>query len=100
MSEMTVFDETCRPDDPVVDLHGNLWCAQFGYGKVSPFASEGNETGTIAISGRNSSCASLGGPDLKSLYITSMWHNRQNPGGDGVRTFIISFDVAAREKIG
>ena len=61
-----------RPDGCAVDSDGCIWNARYGTGNVVRVDPDGKVLDTITIEGalQVTSCA-LGGPDLKTLYVTS-----------------------------
>ncbi|MEO1017137.1 MAG: SMP-30/gluconolactonase/LRE family protein, partial [Pseudomonadota bacterium] len=66
----TTADEG-RPDGLTVDTEGCLWCAMWDGWAVRRYSPEGSLLQTVELPvPRPSSCV-FGGPDLKTLYITS-----------------------------
>lgn len=65
-----------RPDGAAVDSDGNYWCAMFEGGKVLQIAPSGAILREIALPLRCPTMVTFGGPDLRTLYITSASHNR------------------------
>jgi gluconolactonase len=57
-------------DGGTVDCAGNLYQATFGAGKVHVYSPAGKLLGTISA-GRNTTNVAFGGPDRRTLYITS-----------------------------
>jgi sugar lactone lactonase YvrE len=75
LSNKRLFAETGSmpgvPDGATVDAEGFLWSARFDGSRVLRYAPDGSIAGEIELPvSRVTSCA-LGGPDLKTLYITS-----------------------------
>ena len=60
-----------RPDGACVDAEGFVWTAMFGGGRIARYSPAGELAGTIALPVLNPTCMCLGGPDLKTLYITT-----------------------------
>lgn len=60
-----------RPDGACVDSEGYLWNAIFGGGRVVRYAPDGRVDRVIALPVSNPTCVCLGGPDLRTLYITT-----------------------------
>ncbi|MFE9747119.1 SMP-30/gluconolactonase/LRE family protein [Saccharothrix saharensis] len=58
------------PDGATVDCAGNLYWASYEEGLVHVFSPSGTRLGTISA-GRNVTNAAFGGPDGRTLYITS-----------------------------
>jgi len=75
LSKRRVFAKSAAvpgiPDGATVDSEGHLWSARFDGGRVLRHAPNGRVVGEILLpASRVTSCA-LGGPDLKTLYVTS-----------------------------
>jgi sugar lactone lactonase YvrE len=65
-----------RPDGAAVDSEGNYWSAMFEGGKILRFAPDGELLDEITLPVRCPTMVTFGGPDLRTLYITSASHNR------------------------
>ena len=63
--------EAGTPDGATVDAEGFVWSAQFGGGKVVRYAPDGAVEREIALPVTRPTCCAFGGPDLKTLYVTS-----------------------------
>ncbi|GAA1314012.1 SMP-30/gluconolactonase/LRE family protein [Saccharothrix xinjiangensis] len=74
----TAFAGIRTPDGATVDCAGNLYWASYDEGLVHVFSPSGTRLGTISA-GRNTTNAAFGGPDGRTLYITS-----GVPGGFGL----------------
>ena len=59
------------PDGAVVDASGVLWLAQWGAGRVSAFAPDGNLLRHVSFDAPHTSCPAFGGPDLTTLFCTT-----------------------------
>ncbi|MCR9269779.1 MAG: SMP-30/gluconolactonase/LRE family protein [Hyphomonadaceae bacterium] len=75
LSNRRVFASTleagCYPDGSAIDADGYLWNAQWAGSRVVRYAPDGSIDRIVKLPvSRPSSCA-FGGPDLKTLYITS-----------------------------
>ncbi|WP_233160004.1 SMP-30/gluconolactonase/LRE family protein [Actinophytocola xanthii] len=57
-------------DGGTIDCAGNVYQTTFGDGKVHVFSPDGQSLGTISA-GRNATNLAFGGPDRRTLYITS-----------------------------
>jgi sugar lactone lactonase YvrE len=66
-----------RPDGAAVDSEGNYWCAMFEGGRLLCFAPDGKQLHEVKLPLRCPTMVAFGGPDLKTLYITSASHNRK-----------------------
>lgn len=60
-----------RPDGATVDAAGNYWVAFYGAGKVVQFSPAGKRLREIAVPVKAPTMPCFGGPDMKTLYITS-----------------------------
>jgi sugar lactone lactonase YvrE len=65
-----------RPDGAAVDIEGAYWCAMFEGGKLLRLSPQGELLGEIPLPVRCPTMMAFGGPDLRTLYITSARHNR------------------------
>ena len=60
-----------RPDGACIDADGCVWIAIFAGGRVVRYTPAGKVDRTIALPVTNPTCPCLGGPDLRTLYITT-----------------------------
>ncbi len=60
-----------NPDGAVTDLEGNLWNAQWGAGRVACYDPDGQFIKAVSLPATQVTCPCFGGPDLKTLYVTS-----------------------------
>src|SRR5690606_17019524 len=60
-----------KPDGAAVDSAGNYWVALYGAGKVAQFSPEGRRLREIRLPVKAPTMPCFGGPDLKTLYITT-----------------------------
>ena len=74
--------ETDRPDGGTVDSAGNYWTAFYRGGKVLQIAPTGETLAEYSIPAMCPTMCAFGGPDLKTLYVTTA---RQNRDDDGAR---------------
>jgi len=65
-----------RPDGAAVDAEGGYWVAMFEGARVLRFAPDGRQTREIALPVRCPTMPCFGGPDLKTLYITTAREKR------------------------
>lgn len=65
-----------RPDGAAVDSEGCYWSAMIEGGRVVRYAPDGQVLQEIAVPFRCPTMMAFGGPDLKTLYITSLSHGR------------------------
>lgn len=59
------------PDGLAVDVDGGIWSARYGGGLVARYESDGRESCRIQVPAKNVSSCAFGGPDLRTLYVTS-----------------------------
>lgn len=59
------------PDGSTVDAEGCLWNARFGGGKVVRYRPNGALDREIVLPVTRPTCCAFGGPELKTLYVTS-----------------------------
>ncbi|WP_273690641.1 SMP-30/gluconolactonase/LRE family protein [Ketogulonicigenium vulgare] len=60
-----------RPDGAAMDVDGCLWAAFFGGGKIVRYRPDGRIDFEIPLPVSNPTCLCFGGPDLRTLYITT-----------------------------
>ncbi|WP_230531137.1 SMP-30/gluconolactonase/LRE family protein [Microvirga roseola] len=60
-----------RPDGAAVDSDGCYWTALFEGGRIQRYSPEGRLMAEYAVPARCPTMVSFGGPDLKTLYVTS-----------------------------
>lgn len=60
-----------RPDGACVDSEGCYWSAQYGGGRLLRLSPEGELLETVPLPVSNPTMPAFGGPDLKTLYVTS-----------------------------
>ena len=60
-----------RPDGATVDSEGNYWSAQYAGGRVLCISPQGELLRNIELPVTNPTMPCFGGPDLKTLYVTS-----------------------------
>jgi len=70
--------ETDRPDGGAVDSAGNYWTAFFRGGKVLQIAPSGETLAEYPIPAMCPTMCAFGGPDLKTLYVTTARQNRDD----------------------
>lgn len=59
------------PDGICVDAQGHLWNAWFAERRLVRYSPQGMAVGSIELPVTNPTCACLGGPDFRTLYITT-----------------------------
>jgi sugar lactone lactonase YvrE len=65
-----------RPDGAAVDSEGHYWVAMFEGGRVLRVSPQGQVVREVRLPVRCPTMPCFGGPDLKTLYITTAHHNR------------------------
>jgi sugar lactone lactonase YvrE len=70
--------ETDRPDGGAVDSAGNYWTAFFRGGKVLQIAPSGETLAEYPIPAMCPTMCAFGGPDLKTLFVTTARQNRDD----------------------
>ena len=65
-----------RPDGAAVDVEGGYWVAMFEGARLLRFAPDGTLTREVALPVRCPTMPCFGGPDLKTLYITTAREKR------------------------
>jgi len=60
-----------RPDGAAVDSEGNYWVAMFEGGRIVKLSPSGEQLDEIALPVRCPTMVAFGGPDLRTLYVTS-----------------------------
>jgi sugar lactone lactonase YvrE len=64
-------DQPGSPDGSVVDAEGYLWSARWGGSRVIRYSPNGKVDREVLLPVSQVTCPAFGGPDLKTLYITS-----------------------------
>lgn len=92
-----------RPDGASVDSEGYYWAAMFAGARVVRISPEGEIVNTIAVPAKYVTMVTFGGPDLKTLYVTSArapcseQELKQYPQSGGI--FAIDVDVAGLPEV-
>ena len=60
-----------RPDGAAVDAEGCYWTALFEGGRIQRYAPDGRLLAEYPVPARCPTMVGFGGPDLKTLYVTS-----------------------------
>src|SRR5210317_775168 len=68
-----------RPDGAVVDCDGRMWIAHYGYAKVTVLNPDGTPHYVIALAADQPTCPAFGGPDRRSLFVTSAGQSKAHP---------------------
>jgi len=65
-----------RPDGAAVDVEGAYWCAMFEGGRILRLSPQGEILREIKIPARCPTMLAFGGPDMRTLYITTGCNGR------------------------
>lgn len=65
-----------RPDGAAVDAEGNYWVAMFEGARLLKLARDGSVLQELPLPAQCPTMPCFGGPDLKTLYVTTARHNR------------------------
>lgn len=88
------------PDGMAVDADGCLWIAMWGSGAMLRFSPAGEIIGRVAVTARQVSSCCFGGPDLRTLFVTTSQENytaRQSADEpDSGRLFAVDVEVPGR----
>jgi sugar lactone lactonase YvrE len=85
-----------NPDGSVVDSEGCLWNAQWGAGQVVRYAPDGTLMGTYDVPAAQTTCPAFGGPDLKTVFVTSAAQGRD--GAQDGQTFSFAAGVKGQRE--
>lgn len=86
------------PDGSTVDAHGFLWNAQWGASRVRCYSHDGLVRMDVPLPVSQPTCCCFGGPDLRTLYVTSAREDlspaqlAREPHAGGV--FAVEFDTS------
>ena len=79
--------DRARPDGAAVDVDGCYWTALYEGGRVQRYDPEGRLMAEHRVPARRATMPAFGGPDLKTLYLTTA---RDGAGPDELRAFPLS----------
>ena len=63
------------PDGPIVDAEDHVWTGLYMGAKVARFSPDGKLVATVTMPARDITKMALGGPDLKTAYVTTATKN-------------------------
>ena len=92
--------QVASPDGAVCDTEGFVWNAEYGSGRVVRYAPDGSVDRIVTVPSPNVTCPCFGGPELKTLYLTTAVDGMseadlaQYPHAGGI--FAIETDVAGQ----
>jgi sugar lactone lactonase YvrE len=67
--------EIGRPDGAAVDVEGYYWSAGISAGVLNRWGPDGTLDRSIPLPVSNPTCPCFGGPDLRTIYVTSLRHD-------------------------
>jgi sugar lactone lactonase YvrE len=65
------------PDGPIVDAEDHVWTGLYMGAQVARFSPDGELVATVRMPARDITKMALGGPDLKTAYVTSATKNME-----------------------
>jgi sugar lactone lactonase YvrE len=68
-------EEIGRPDGAAVDVEGYYWSAGISAGVLNRWAPDGTLDRSIPLPVSNPTCPCFGGPDLRTIFVTSLRHD-------------------------
>lgn len=68
--------DRARPDGGAVDVEGCYWTAMFEGGRVRRYSPAGELLGEYPVPARCPTMPAFGGPDMKTLFLTTARHGR------------------------
>ncbi|WP_258724608.1 SMP-30/gluconolactonase/LRE family protein [Cellulomonas sp. NS3] len=85
-----------HPDGLTVDSAGNVWVALNGAGRVRCVSPAGEVLTEVRLPVRLTTACTLGGPDLRDLYVTTSRENLDDPEPEAGALFRVRVDVPGR----
>ncbi|MFV0461225.1 MAG: SMP-30/gluconolactonase/LRE family protein [Actinomycetales bacterium] len=67
--------EQGRPDGAAIDVEGNYWSAGISAGVLNKWSPAGELLTSIPLPCARPTCPAFGGPDLRTIYLTSLRHD-------------------------
>lgn len=64
-----------RPDGAAIDIEGNYWSAGISAGVLNKWSPTGELLASIDLPCPRPTCPAFGGPDLTTIYVTSLRHD-------------------------
>ena len=84
------------PDGLTVDSAGNVWVAMNGAGRVRCYSPAAEVLAEVDVPARGVTACTLGGADLRDLYITTSRENLDDPEPGAGAVFRLRVDVPGR----
>ncbi|MGR3570707.1 SMP-30/gluconolactonase/LRE family protein [Brevirhabdus sp.] len=88
--------EGLNPDGAQTDAQGALWSAQWGAGRVARYLPDGRFERAVAVGGRHCSCPAFGGPEFKTLFVTTARQGIDAPDAAQGRVYRVPVELAGR----
>ena len=82
-----------HPDGAAMDEDGFLWNARWGAGVVIRITPDGRIDRTLEVPAKQPSCCAFGGPDRRTLYVTSARQDLDQPREADGALFVADLDV-------
>ena len=76
-----------RPDGGACDLDGTYWSAGPSAGRINRFSADGALLGWVDLPLQHPTMPCFGGPDLRTLFVTSLDSGAEASGRDGIVSF-------------
>ena len=91
-------DAPGRPDGCSVDSDGCLWSARVGGGRIDRYAPDGELLGYLATPTSHPTHCTFGGPDLRTLFVTSSRYPANSKEFEGQEDAgrVMAFEVGAK----
>ncbi len=80
-----------RPDGAAVDADGCYWSSLYEGGRIRRFDPDGKTMADYPVPASNTTMPAFGGPDMKTLFVTTA---RDKKGGPGGGLYALPVDVA------
>jgi sugar lactone lactonase YvrE len=84
------------PDGLTVDSAGNVWVALNGVGRVRCLSPDARVLAEVEVPARLVTACTLGGPDLRDLYVTTSRENLDDPEPAAGAVFRVRVDVPGK----
>ncbi|MEC7762526.1 MAG: SMP-30/gluconolactonase/LRE family protein [Pseudomonadota bacterium] len=81
------------PDGSIVDSEGAIWNAQWNMGRVARYLPDGSFDRAVPVPARRVACPALGGPDLKTLFVTTARMGLDDPAPEDGRVYCEEVEV-------
>lgn len=95
-------EQGLNPDGAVIDTQGRLWNAQWGAARVTCYDRDGAVEATITLPASQITCPAFGGPDMRTLFVSSAREHLYEPElslqPDAGKVFSIVTDITGREE--